>query len=270
MNNSGNTRFTSLCLKSVGVILIASSLLDYLTLALPFQPLDSQWQNSFTSQVVDRGIVPMVGMAFILVAYWIESHLDSSSKKSAFDIKLPAFILSLLLGVMFLILVPLHLNNLRLTTSNALIQIEQKTSEAEAKISDQYEQLNDVVTKPERLQQLESRIKDLDTAIASGQFQGQQFNSQQLQRLSETKGQLQSFRELTKDPQALEKKLGELQTQLKEQKLARETRAKTEVFKQGLRTGVSSLMLATGYLLIGWIGLKSIGGIKTNGKRVSA
>lgn len=270
MNNSSNTRFTSLCLKSVGVILIASSLLDYVALAIPFQPLDSQWQNSFTSQVVDRGIVPMVGMAFILVACWIESNLNSSTKKSAFDIRLPAFILSLLLGVMFLILVPLHLNNLRLTTVNALIQIEQKTSEAETKISDQYEQLNDVATDPRRLQQLESKIKDFDTAITSGQFQGQQLNPQQLQRLSETKEQLQSFKELTKNPQALQKKLGELQTQLKEQQLARETKAKTEVFKQGLRTGLSSLMLAIGYLLIGWIGLKLIGGMKTNGKRVSA
>ena len=65
MNNSAISTFTSLCLKTVGTILIASSFLDYITLAVPFQPLDSQWQIGFTSEIVDSCIFPMVGMASI-------------------------------------------------------------------------------------------------------------------------------------------------------------------------------------------------------------
>ncbi|GAB4541005.1 MAG: hypothetical protein Tsb0014_32650 [Pleurocapsa sp.] len=268
VNNSIVSQFTALCLKSIGVILIASSLLDYVTLAIPFQPLDSQWQINFTAQIVDRGIVPMVGMAFILVSYWIESSLGNLHKKSAFDIKLPAFILSLLLGVLFLILVPLHINNLRLAASDDLTQIEQRASEAETKISEQYDQLNDIVNNPQRLQQLETRIQEIDSAISSGKFQGQQLNSQQIQRLGETKIQLQNFRELAKNPEALEARLGELQTQLREQKLDRAGRAKTDALKQGIRTGLSSFMLAIGYLLIGWLGLKATGDSQPQAKRV--
>lgn len=268
MNNSAISQFTSLCLKSVGVILIASSILDYITLAIPFQPLDSQWQISFTSQIVDRGIVPLVGMGFILVAYWIESSIGNG-KKSAFDLKIPVFFLSLLLGIVFLILVPLHLNNLRLASSDALTQIEQRAGQAETRISDQYEQLNDIVKNPQRLQQLETRIQEINNAIGSGQFQGQQLNSEQLQRLEETKAQLQNFRDLAQNPQALEQRLGELQTQLREQKLEREERAKTEALKQGIRTGLSSLMLAIGYLIIGWVGLKSTGESQPGGKRAT-
>lgn len=256
MNNSSSTRFTSICLKTVGVILVASSLLDFISLAIPFHPLDAQWQRVFTSQIVDRGIVPMVGMAFILVAYWLESSLGSN-RKSGFDIKLPAFLLSMFLGVIFLILVPLHLNNLRLTSSDVLTQIEQQISQAETKLANEYQQLNQIVKNPQSLSQLEARIKELDTAISQEQLQGEKLNPQQIKGLTDTKVQLESFSQLAKNPQAFEQRIQELQTQLQEEKLANERRTKTEVLKQGVRTGLNSLMLAVGYLMMGWIGLKS-------------
>ena len=270
MNNSAISPFTSICLKTVGTILIISSLLDYIALAIPFEPFEPQWQIGFTSQIVDRGIVPMVGMAFILVASWIDSTVSNQSKKSGFDIKLPAFFLSMFLGVVFLILVPLHVNNLMIAKSDALTQIETRTGKLETQLSEQYEQLNDIVKNPQRLQQLESRIKEINTAISSGKFQGQQLSPSQLKRLQETKLQLQNFRDLAKNPKALEARLGELQIQLRDQKLEGEKIAKTNAIKQGVRTGLSSLMLAIGYLLIGWIGLKANGGSKPSRKKVPA
>ncbi|MGF1540142.1 MAG: HpsJ family protein [Pleurocapsa sp.] len=270
MNNSTISHFTSVCLKTVGTILVISSLLDYIALAIPFQPLDSQWQISFTSQIVDRGIVPMVGMAFILVASWIQSTVSNSSQKSGFDIKLPAFFLSMFLGVIFLILVPLHVNNLMIAKSDALTQIEARATEAETKISEQYNQLNDIVQNPQRLQQLEGRIQEIDTAISSGKFQGQQLSPPQINSLEESRLQLQNFRDLAKNPEALAARLQELQIQLKDQKLEREKTAKTETLKQGVRTGLSSLMLAIGYLLIGWLGLKANGESKSSPKKAPA
>jgi hypothetical protein len=272
MSNSSVSKFTSLCLKTVGIILIVSSLLDYITLAIPFQPLDSQWQIAFTGQIVDRGIVPMVGMAFILVSYWIESNYDKTTSSLGFNIKIPVFILSLAMGFVFLILVPLHLNNLRLVSTDALAQLEQKADEAEGRISEQYEQLTGIASDPQRLQLLETRITELDNAIGSGQFQGQTLNEQQLQRLEETRQQLQSFRELAKEPEALEARLTELQTQLRDQKQERENRAKTEAIKQGVRTGLSSLLLAIGYLVMGWFGLQTnnSSGTKATNSQVTA
>jgi DNA repair ATPase RecN len=163
------------------------------------------------------------------------------------------------LGFIFLILVPLHLNNLRLVSSDAFAQLEQRAEEAETRISEQYEQLNAISTDPQRLELLESRITEIDNAISSGQFQGQNLNPQQLQQLQQTRQQLQNFRELAQNPEALEARLSELQTQLRDQKLEREGRAKTEAFKQGIRTGLSSLLLAIGYLVMGWFGLQGTG-----------
>ena len=81
MNTSTISPFTSLALKLIGVILILSSLLDYITLAIPFQPLNAEWQIGFTGQIVDRGIVPMVGIAFLLVGYWIDTSVGGTGKK---------------------------------------------------------------------------------------------------------------------------------------------------------------------------------------------
>lgn len=260
MNNSTISPFTSLSLKLIGVILILSSLLDYITLAIPFQPLDATWQISFTGQIVDRGIVPMVGIAFVLVGYWIDASAGSANKKSTFDLRLPVFILASLMGLIFLLLVPLHLNNLREAQSNAINQINQGAGEAENRIKTQFDQLNNLSQDPQRLQQLDSRIAEINTAINSGQVQGQRLNPEQLQNLNQTKQQIQNFRELAKNPEALEARLTELQTQLRDQKTERGNRAKTEAFKQGIRTGLSSLMLAIGYIAIGWLGLKKMGG----------
>lgn len=271
MNNSSSTRFTSICLKTVGVILVASSLLDFVSLAIPFNPLDAQWQRVFTSQIVDRGIVPMVGMAIILVAYWIESTLGSS-RQSGFDLKFPAFVLSIFFGLLFLILVPLHLNNLRLASSDVLTQLEQQISQAKMQLANEYQQLNQIVKNPQSLSQLDARIKELDTAIAQKQIQGEKLTSQQIKGLSDTKTQLESFSQLAKNPQAFEQRIKELQTQLKQEKSANESRTKTEVLKQGIRTSLNSLMLAVGYLMMGWIGLKSPEETKasSSGKRASA
>ncbi len=178
MSSSKISSFTSLCLKTIGGILILTSLLDYLTLAIPFQPSDAQWQITLTSQIVDRGIVPMVGIAFIVLSYWVESNLSKASTNQGFDLRLPAFGLSLLLGVVFFLLVPLHLNNLRFISAQNLAQIDASTVEAQTLISQRYEQLKN----PQNIQLITRRISDIDQALNSGKIEGTTINPQQRQQ----------------------------------------------------------------------------------------
>jgi uncharacterized protein YlxW (UPF0749 family) len=261
MSNATTARFTSLCIKSVGTVLIASSLVDYITLAIPFHPWDAQWQIAFTSQVVDRGIAPIVGIALILMGDWINSNAIDNNGKTAFDLKFPVFVLSLFLGIMFLVLVPIHLLNLQTASADALSQIAQKAGQAETIIGEQYGQLQDLANNPQRLQQLESRIKDLNTAISQKQFQGQKLTAEQIKNLQETQQQLVTFRELAKNPATLKTRLEELQAKLQDEKLQRESLAKTEAIEQGIRIGLTSFMLSIGYLIIGGVGLQKSGGM---------
>ncbi len=253
MSSSKISSFTSLCLKSIGGILVLTSLLDYLTLAIPFQLSDAQWQITFTNQIVDRGIVPMIGIVLVVLSYWIESNISKATTNKGFDLRLPAFFLSLFLGIVFFLLAPLHLNSLRVISSQNLAQIDASTEEAQSLISERYEQLKN----PQNAQLITQRIRDIDQALDSGKLDGTTISPQQRQQLASTKQQLENLSQNAKNPAALNDRLNEVQTKLRTETLEQKNQAKTEAIKQGLRTGISSLLLAIGYLLMGWFGLQN-------------
>lgn len=251
--------FTSLSLKLIGVIFILSSLLDYITLAIPLNWENSQWQIGLVTSIVDRGVVPLVGMAFILVGYWIDNLVNPSpGKKSGFDLRFPVYILATILGLVFLLMVPLHLNNLNLAKANALEQIQQGAGQGAEQIQ---QFLNQVDTLSKNPQRLNSQVQQLNQAISSGQVQGQQLNAQQLENLRQQRDQLQGLSELAKNPTEYQQRTEELKQQLETQLLNRrkqaENQARTQALKQSLRIGLSSLMLAIVYFVIGVFGLRS-------------
>lgn len=259
MNNS---TLTALCLKLFGVIFILSSLLDYLTLLIPLNLKDPQWQLGLVTNLVDRGIVPMVGIGLILVGYWIDVTIygdTPNSQASRFDLRLPTFILAALMGLMFLLIVPLHLNNLNQAKTAALAQIERGASQGKEQIQGFLRQINSLSQNPEVLnKQVEDRAK----AIESGTFQGNVLTPQQLESLANEKAQLQGLRDLSKDPAAYKAKIAEikkqLETQLQDRQDKAENDATTQAIKQGLRTGLNSLMLSIGYATAGVLGLRSV------------
>ncbi|WP_446336619.1 hormogonium polysaccharide biosynthesis protein HpsJ [Coleofasciculus sp. G1-WW12-02] len=242
--------FTGLALKIVGLIMILSSLLDYLVLIIPspgISPLESSWQLNLTTQLVDRGVIPMVGIAFLVAGYWISNNSGGSlpeRKSSISDLRFWAFLLSSLLGLLFLLLVPLHFNNVRIQSNQAINQIGQQAEQAETQLGTQVDQIGALLQDPQQLERL-------DQAIESGQAQGEQ-----LARLQALREQLMALRQ---DPDAIAKRTEEAQTQIRGRKQELEQRARVEALKTGIRIGLSSLLLAIGYSIIGWMGLRNLG-----------
>jgi hypothetical protein len=228
--------------------------LDFLTLAIPPQWHNPQWQLGIATNIVDRGIVPLVGIAIILIAYWIES-VSEKAQKTGPDLRLPVYILSILLGGLFLILIPLHLSNLGNLQSNALAQIQKSSEQGKGQIESFLVNLNNLAQNP---QLLTKEIQQRTTLIEGGQFQGRQLSSSQIDTLKQQRDQLQELNNLAKDPQKLKEKVDSIKTDLQNrlltQKQDAEDRAKSEAVKQGLRTGLSSLLLAIGYGTIGALG----------------
>jgi hypothetical protein len=259
MNNS---TLTALCLKLFGVVFILSSLLDYLTLLIPLNLQDPQWQLSLVTNLVDRGIVPMVGIGLILIGYWIEATMygeNPNNSASRFDLRMPTFILASLLGLMFLLIVPLHLNNLNQAKSAALAQIEKGAGQGKEQIQGFLRQINNLSQNPDVLNQ---QIAQRSQVIESGQFQGNPLSPQQLESLQNENAQLKGLRDLSKDPAAYKNKIAEikkqLETQLQDRQQKAEGEATTQALKQGLRTGLNSLMLAIGYAAAGILGLRNM------------
>ncbi len=257
--------YTSLALKLIGIIFILSAFLDYVTLAFPLQWQNPQWQIGFVTSIVDRGIVPMVGIACILIAYWMDMTTGAGGKPSKLDLRLPTYAVASVLGLLFLLMVPLHLNNLGQAQTAALQRIEQGADQGAQQITTFLNQVDRLSKNPQRLNQ---EIVQRTQVIETGQLQGQQLTAQQIDTLRQQRDQLQELKNLSQNPQEYKKRIDQikntLQTQLAERKREAEGQAKQQAIKQGIRIGMSSLMLAIGYSAIGWFGLRNLKNIPTD------
>ena len=273
---STNTRQSSplaaRALKFFALVFILSFFVDVAILMFPFNYSNRPWFINFVSQLVDRGIVPMVGIAFAIVGFWIDgvSGISRPKRKMLQDIRFWLLSFSIGLGAVFFLMFFLHLNNVRLERRDALTQISQQATQAETQLANQL----GTQQAQSAIQQRKTQIKSQLSSLLGNQEQLQQLlNSEQLQPelkelLEKSKtnpGELDKFLQEQFNPQALrDRGLG----QIRGRKQQLEDQAKTNSIKSAIRTGLSSLLLSIGYLSIGWTGLMSMKGA-TAGRKTS-
>ena len=272
---SGNAALT---LKVVGIILILSFLLDFLILLLPFQATDRTWQINVSTALVDRGIVPLVAIGMLFVGYWLDGVGDSDRPKPI-DIRLPVLILSSVLGLIFLLIFPLHLNNVRQASAQNVEQIRQDASQAETQLQGQLSQLQAQINNEEgkaQLEQLRNQARNQFTELLKNEETYQQaLNNPQipaaqkelLKKFKENPAELDTFIAQQTDPQAL---ATQRVTQIRQRKEEAEKQARDNAWKSGVRIGISSLLLSIGYMIIGWTGLRSMGALQGGKRKVAA
>jgi hypothetical protein len=250
-SSRSNSALVSLTLKTVGIIITLAALLDILILPFPFQPLNSDWRIDFTTQVVDRGIVPLVGLAFLFTGLWFDGNRRSTSRRKAWQtLRFWALLLAGLLGLFYLILFPFHLNNVRLGNRQIIEQVNQQAQQAEAQLDTRLS--SELTQQRAQIGQLLANPEQLNQAIESGQVPEEQATL---------------LRQFQENPQALDQYLNqrvdELRTQLQGQVgVEREQAlrlARINALKSGLRVGIGSLLLAIGYLIVSWSGLRRFG-----------
>ena len=78
-----------------------------------------------------------------------------------------------------------------------------------------------------------------------------------------TKQLQKDLQEIKKNPAALQNKAKESKDQLlnriRDDKKKAQDKVNSEAFRANVRTGVSSLILSVGYLIISWVGLSEMG-----------
>ncbi|NER26783.1 MAG: hypothetical protein F6J89_03925 [Symploca sp. SIO1C4] len=254
--------FTALTLKLVGLVMIVSSLLDYIILAIPSNSFESadafrNWQWAVTTQSVERGVVPLVGIALFLVGYWLRNSFnDRGTEPTSYtgEIRFWVLVLSTILGLLFLLLVLLHTSNTLWRSNKISTQIEDQTTQ----VKNQLENTEKLQT-PEGLKQFQQGLArseaNLEKAIEAGQFSPAQSQRAKLQ-LEANKALLKAFQE---DPKAANQKLEARVNEILSRNLEQQNQIKTNVWKLGIKTILSSLLLAIGYTFIGWIGLRNLG-----------
>ncbi|WP_088241984.1 HpsJ family protein [Calothrix rhizosoleniae] len=263
-----------------GIVLMLSFLLDVFILIFPFQPTDGRWQIALVTALVDRGIVPMVGLGMLFTGYWIGSidnkdsdstNPESSTRKPIFDLRFPSLIFASILGLIFLVFFPLHLNNVRQISNQRVEKISQDAEKAENQLKNQLSkaqaQLNSEQGKAQ-IQQLRTRTKNQLAEIIKDETKYKQALDspkipaavkEVLKKAKANPQQLETLiNEQTNPLAAAQKSANQELNKIRSNKEKLEQRARQEAWKSGLRTGLSSLLLSVGYTIIGWTGLRSM------------
>jgi hypothetical protein len=244
---------SALSLRVAGIIVTLSAVIDMLILPIPYQFGERVWQLAATTQIVDRGLVPLVGLALLFSSYWVENSagIGQGDRPLWATLRFWAAVLASILGLIYVVVFPLHLNNVRL--NNAAVQ-EQLTQEAETAEGVAQQQLLAQVQQ-RRLQigqLLQAPDEQLDGAVAQNLLSAE--DADQIREFRENPETIDPF--LQEQAQA---SLAEELTQIQEQREAGAEATRTDSFKSGLRVGLNSLLLAIGYILIGWFGLRFLG-----------
>ncbi|MBE9260431.1 MULTISPECIES: HpsJ family protein [Aphanizomenonaceae] len=271
---------TSFLLQLIGIICILFFSLDLLFLLFPLQLTDKLWQINLCRSLVDQGIVPLLGLGGILTAYWVDRSSESSRSSSS-GLKLPIFILSSLLGLIFLLIFPLHLSNVNQVKEEGLARIEKEAEQSENQVKSQLAQLqnqlgNDQVKasvekqraalKEQLRTQLNELVKDeqkYNQALSDNQLPEAQKDL--LKQYKTNLNSLDNFIAQQTDPEQLAKqRISQIQTQAQQQL----QKTQEDAWKE-LRTGINSLLLSIGYIVIGWRGLRGMGVSKSSSSSLS-
>ncbi|NEQ54141.1 MAG: hypothetical protein F6K11_29090 [Leptolyngbya sp. SIO3F4] len=241
----------ALALKLVGGITILAALVDFLVLLLPPDLLNRSWQITTATQLVDRGIVPLVGIALLFTGFWIESYVSGKrgSGNIMLDARLWTCVLACILGLIFAVLTPVHMNNVRLQSKDALTQVSTEATEAtnqleqrlNAEVTQQRDRIGSLLNNPDQIEQL----------VATGNVTEEQ--AAQIRQFEGDPGSLDEF---------LKGQASELRTRLETEIGSRREeatkRVRAEATKASIRISLSSILLAIGYLIIGISGIRRL------------
>lgn len=267
MKATNSRQFSSVAartLKVVGIILILSALLDCIVLSLPGETSDivnRGWQLASATQIVDRGIIPLMGIALLMTGFWVDSSSGVSIERRNVwvDLRFWALLISSLLGLIYLLLVPVHLNNTRLELKDALAQVDKEAGQAEGQLEAQI-----------KSEQFKAQVEQLKSQRRSqiGALLQDEGKLQEALKSPEVPKELKAvLQESKNDPKALDKFLeqqaqelpNQARNEIRTRKQQKEKELRTRSRNSSLQTGISSLLLAIGYITVGWTGLRSMG-----------
>ncbi|MBD3880293.1 hypothetical protein IFO70_00840 [Phormidium tenue FACHB-886] len=243
------SRQTALSLKVTGIVLLLGVLVDYLVLALPLNLLNSGWVVTVINEWVGRGTLSLLGVAFVVFGVWIDRTTTENNSRSG--LLLATLIFSLLLGILFLLFVPLQFNSSRLASAEQTRQINQQADvqkqQLDALLAQQRARVTALLSNDQQVAQLE---QELDNAQLPPDQQAQ------VQQVRETLEKVQA------DPKLLDQEVEKARTQglekIKQQQQQQLEQAQTQMRNSRNLAAASSALLAIGYFVIGGTGLSVV------------
>jgi hypothetical protein len=261
LNSRQLSPLVSLAFKTIGIITIIGPFLDVVILPLPYQLQTRAWVVESITIAVDRGLVPMVGIALILAGAWIDSLANTEPRSQPLwrTLSFWALILATALAAIYMILTifftvnVLALQDQRITaiTEEAAQAEQQLESRIEAEVGQRRQQVQQLL-EDDRLQQILESEELKQQAIAQGVITAE--DAERLQAFKDDPEQLNVFLQGLENQAEGVRTDG--QTEIGVQREEAQKNARTVAFKGLSRVSVTSIILALGYGLIGWTGLR--------------
>ncbi|MBW4635851.1 MAG: HpsJ family protein [Iphinoe sp. HA4291-MV1] len=274
MNNRFAAVLAARTLKIIGIILILSFLVDFLILSLDFSPTDKLLQLRWAISVVERGVVPLIGLGMLFAGYWIDSFEDGNQPQSI-DLRMPALIISSLLGLLFLVIAPIHATNVIYQRTQAVEQITKNAELEENQLQNQLNQVQAQLANEQFRAAIEQRKTQIKAQLTE-RIQNEQRYKEALNDPKISPAEKDLLKKFKANPQEIDKFIDQQTNpqQVANQRLAqiraqREEREKQaeDNWKPGLRIVIGSLLLSVAYIIIGWSGLKGMSAFQSGGKR---
>lgn len=236
-------------LQIAGLVITLAVLFDMLITGFPYQFGDQQWQIDFVTAIVDRGIVPLVGIVLFLTGCALAEPAGDRSVLWQ-NPRFWACVLASLLGLFYVLAFPLHLNNVRVANQTAVEQVNQQANQAETELNQRLQAEMD-----SRRQQINQLLTASDSQLEQ-LVQGGQLSQDQATLIKQFKAKPDSVEPFLKKQE--DELRTQLQTELGTRKQEAQATRKTQDLKSGIRIGVSSLLLAAGFITVGWMGLRNL------------
>lgn len=149
-------------LRFIGYVLLIFSLIDYLAILLPLRLTDPGWEFQTIGRMVDQVWAPLLGLTFIFL--YNQTSIVSSRLLSI--LRLLSWF-SLMLGIFYLLLLPLGINNSLTLYRNINNQFTNQIGQQQQQLQQFNERLN-TVKSPQELNNL-ARILNVQNEAESSQ-----------------------------------------------------------------------------------------------------
>jgi hypothetical protein len=230
-------RQTSLVLPLVGIVLILTFVFDFTVRLFGLDFSKPDLLLNLLNELIDRGVIPLIGLAFVSAGFWLNRALTNPTKDPNSPASSPfnnaqfwTFVFASLLGLLFLLLVPIHFSTSGQTVNAAVTRADQQEAQMKFEIQQKQQNINQV--------------------LAAGQL------DQYLQNKNLPPQDLALLQELKKDPKAFDKQAAQGLSEMKAKKQQAIDQVNKEISTMRWRAEVRSLLLALGFVAVGWTGLR--------------
>ncbi|MEM7769065.1 MAG: HpsJ family protein [Cyanobacteria bacterium P01_E01_bin.6] len=252
LNSRQLSPLVALAFRIAGIIMVIGPFLDIAILPIPYQMQNRAWVVESITVAVDRGFVPMLGIALIISGAWVSSLSNTEPKATPSwrSLQFWAVILASVLAAFYMLLTIFHTSNVLTLQSERLSSITEQAAEAEQQLETQIDE--EVGQRRQQVQELLRNDQLREQVISQGLISPE--DAEQLQAFQEDPERLNVFLQGLDDQAAGLRT--ERQTEIGVQREEAQQAARATTMKAISRVSISSIILAIGYGLMGWTGLR--------------